>query len=203
MNSGVTAERVYDALKRRLLSGELLPGARLEPGRLAADLASSVTPVRDALNRLAGERLVETRASEGFHLPHLAEPMLRDLYAWNAALLRLVARSWPAGSRTPCADALPANPAQAVPALFALFAARSDNREHAAQIASANDRIAAARTAEAGTLDGLEDELGAMAVAFDQDSLPHLLRLVGSYHRRRLAAVPRILRTLYEPRPRQ
>jgi DNA-binding GntR family transcriptional regulator len=203
MNSGVTAERVYDALKRRLLSGDLLPGERLEPARFAAELTSSVTPVRDALNRLEGERLVETRASEGFHLPLVAEPMLRDLYQWNAALLRLVARSWRAVPHGARANALPVDLGRAVPAFFALFAARSDNREHEAQIAAANDRLAIARVAEAATLDALEDELRGLAVAFDEESLPVLLRLVDRYHRRRVSAAPRILRALYDPRSRQ
>ena len=203
MNSGVTAERVYDALKRRLLSGDLLPGERLEPARFAAELTSSVTPVRDALNRLEGERLVETRASEGFHLPLIAEPMLRDLYHWNAALLRLITRSWQSGPAVVRADALPVDLGRAVPAFFSLFAARSRNREHRAQIAATNDRLATARVAETIALDALEDELRGLAVAFDQDSLAGLLRQVERYHRRRLIAAPRILRALYDPRLRQ
>jgi len=42
MNAGVTSERVYDALKARLLGGGVLPGERLEPKKPANLLASSV-----------------------------------------------------------------------------------------------------------------------------------------------------------------
>ncbi|MGK4455738.1 GntR family transcriptional regulator, partial [Klebsiella pneumoniae] len=59
MNSGPTAERVHEALKRRIMGREFRPGDRLDPAVLAAPLSSSVTPVRDALHLLTGEGLVE------------------------------------------------------------------------------------------------------------------------------------------------
>ncbi|WP_448539042.1 GntR family transcriptional regulator [Sphingobium yanoikuyae] len=44
------------------------PGARLEPGELAAIPSASTTPVSEALNHLAGAGLVESRTGSGFHL---------------------------------------------------------------------------------------------------------------------------------------
>src|SRR3546814_5703166 len=79
MNSGHTAERVYDAIKQRIMAHEFRPGDRLDPAVLAELLASSVTPVRHALHMLAGEGLVEARTSGGFHLPSIDEPGLEDL----------------------------------------------------------------------------------------------------------------------------
>ncbi|QCI78807.1 GntR family transcriptional regulator [Hankyongella ginsenosidimutans] len=58
---------------------------KLEPAGLAAELNSSVTPVRDALHRLAGERLVESWTSEGFHLPHVKVRLARPLHLERAA----------------------------------------------------------------------------------------------------------------------
>uniref|UniRef100_UPI000A6AA556 GntR family transcriptional regulator n=1 Tax=Sphingomonas asaccharolytica TaxID=40681 RepID=UPI000A6AA556 len=107
MNPGATSERVFDALKHDILSGELPPGTKLEPAALADRLNSSVTPVRDALHRLAGALLVEMRASEGFYLPFVTEPGLRDLYAWNAELVRTLVRAWPDRRAPLKADALP------------------------------------------------------------------------------------------------
>ena len=103
MNAGATADRVYEAIKRLLLSGEILPGDRLDPARFADQFHSSKTPVRDALHRLSGERLVDTRPGEGFHMPMVTEPGLRDLYIWNASLLRLMLAVWPrdAAERAP------------------------------------------------------------------------------------------------------
>ena len=198
MNSGVTADRVYDALKRRLLSGTLMPGERLEPARFAEQLASSTTPVRDALNRLAGERLVEMRASDGFHLPLVTEAHLRDLYGWNAALLQLATQSWPHEPSPHRANGLAADAPSAVTMLFALIGMRSSNPEHGAQIASCSDRLAAARVAESRALTGVEAEIRAMAVAFDHGSPADLRKLVRGYHRRRIAAAPDIVRARYQ-----
>ena len=100
MNPGVTAERVYEGLKRLLLSGDHVPGERIELARFAEELASSVTPVRDALHRLAGERLIEMRTGDGFHLPMVTESALRALYAWTGDLARLAVRASPAGPST-------------------------------------------------------------------------------------------------------
>ena len=80
-------ERSYRALKGQLRDGVHLPGHRLEANRIADDLGVSMTPVRDALNRLAGERLVEASSGEGFHVPRLSEGELRDLYEWHSALI--------------------------------------------------------------------------------------------------------------------
>lgn len=83
-------ERSYVTLKQMLREGHFAPGTRLEANRLAGDLGVSMTPVRDVLHRLAGERLVEASSGDGFHVAHFTEAALRDLYEWNSALtLRL------------------------------------------------------------------------------------------------------------------
>jgi len=197
MNSGATADRVYDALKRQLLSGAVLPGEKLDPTRFAEALNSSVTPVRDALHRLAGERLVESRPSEGFHLPIATEPGLRDLYLWNGALLKLMVRTWPRDGATRVVTHLPADLERAPVALFDAFAARAGNGEMSAQLDSANDRLATARAAERRVLADQETELRAFAVAADNAPAAAILRLVTAYHRRRLHAVPDIIRAMY------
>jgi DNA-binding transcriptional MocR family regulator len=195
--AGATSERVYDALKDRILSGRILPGERLEPLVFADALNSSVTPVRDALHRLEGERLVETRTSEGFYLPAVTEPGLRDLYAWNAALVRLIMKAWPNGAHTVRADALPVDVGRATPAFFDLFAKASDNDEHRAQIDMANDRLAAARVAESRIFADLETELRGLAMAFDTGSMSQLAASLSRYHRRRQSSTPRLVRALY------
>lgn len=197
MSSGVTSERVYDALKRRLLSGAHLPGERLEPARFAEELASSVTPVRDALNRLVGERLVETRASDGFRLPLVTEAHLRDLYRWNAAVIALATQAWTGTGAAHRADALAIDAPRAAAMLFALIGQRSSNPEHAVHLASCNDRLAAIRVAECSALRDGEAELRAMAIAFDHEPPSTLLKLARAYHRRRIAAAPDIVRVRY------
>src|SRR3546814_9821257 len=46
-----------------------------------------MTPVRDSLNRLAGERLVHSSPGEGFQVPLLSETELRALIDWHRALV--------------------------------------------------------------------------------------------------------------------
>ena len=58
MSPGATFERVYNEIKRMLAEGELLPGTPIEPALIGKEIASSITPMRDALHRLTGERLV-------------------------------------------------------------------------------------------------------------------------------------------------
>src|SRR5258708_31151696 len=53
-------ERVYHLVQRAIISGELQPGRRVRDLDLAAQLGVSRTPVREALQRLEDEGLVET-----------------------------------------------------------------------------------------------------------------------------------------------
>ncbi|MDX6739135.1 GntR family transcriptional regulator [Actinocorallia sp. A-T 12471] len=73
------AEGVYRALRARLLRGELAPGARLRPGELAAEYAVSLSVVREAVTRLAGQGLVDASPQRGFAVPALSVAELRDL----------------------------------------------------------------------------------------------------------------------------
>lgn len=57
------SERTYEALKERILDQTLAPGARLNIDALSGKLNVSSSPIREALARLEGERLV---VSEGY-----------------------------------------------------------------------------------------------------------------------------------------
>ncbi|MGA5699122.1 GntR family transcriptional regulator [Peterkaempfera bronchialis] len=54
-------DEAYDALLEAIVSGELPPGERLNDAELADRLGLSRAPVRQALARLAGERLVVSK----------------------------------------------------------------------------------------------------------------------------------------------
>lgn len=193
MNAAPVFDRVYGGLKQMLRLGAIAPGTRLDPARYAGQLAASVTPVRDALHRLAGEHLLVT-TSDGFQVPILSEPDLRDLYDWSHQLLLLALRA----TRRSHAQFLPAPPidahlAEITEALFVAIADAAPNRELRRAVDGANDRLHAARRAEALALPGLGEEL---ADLLDAD-LGRLRALLGRYHRRRIAAVPEILRARY------
>ena len=52
-------DRAYVALKSALLAGRFAPGERVVLRQVADDLGISLTPVRDAVNRLIAERILE------------------------------------------------------------------------------------------------------------------------------------------------
>jgi len=75
------------ALRERLQSGVLPPGARATAVDLADDLGLSTTPVREALSRLTGEGLLEDRRGQGYFVRRLGAVDIADLYRLNLAHL--------------------------------------------------------------------------------------------------------------------
>lgn len=74
--SPVASQRIADVLARRILAGELAPGARIKQDELAAELDASRIPVREALRILESRGLVTLRANSG---AWVAEMTLHDL----------------------------------------------------------------------------------------------------------------------------
>ena len=89
MSPAHVIEPACKKLKQMLMQGVWPPGEKLEALRLADELGISMTPVRDCLNRLVGERLVDMTHGEGYRVPRLSEKTLRDMLAVNVALLEL------------------------------------------------------------------------------------------------------------------
>jgi len=194
MNSGLTAERVYDAIRAQILDRAYLPGTRLDPAQLAKDLAASMTPVRDALHRLMGEGLVEARTGSGFHLPFLDELSLIDLYRWSHELSLLAMRHWTPELSEP---APPLALADRADALFERIARGSDNGEHRRAMQQVAARLHAVRHVEPHALPGVDEELESLEDGLDHPDRRRFLTLVGAYHRRRGRAAGAILRALY------
>jgi len=72
------AEQAYIGLKRDILSGELAPGLALRLEFLKSRYQLSFTPLREALNRLQSERLVESIALKGFRVTPLSLKEMQD-----------------------------------------------------------------------------------------------------------------------------
>jgi DNA-binding GntR family transcriptional regulator len=72
-------ERVYAILRDKLMRGGFAPGQKLKIAELASALGTSAMPVRDALNRLAAERAVESLPNRGVRVPALSKDSLHDL----------------------------------------------------------------------------------------------------------------------------
>lgn len=201
MSPGGTMMRVYAALKTRVMTGAFAPGERLDPARLSGDLAASVTPIRDALHRLTGERLIESWQHEGFRQPFVSEAGLRDLYAWSGDLLGVVLRAAARGADAgPPLVARTDSFADDAASLFAAIAERSLNHEHRAAIASLNDRCHLARLIEGRLFADAGAELFELAAHVEAGRWAGARRAADAYHRRRLRHVPEIAAQL---RPRE
>ncbi|WP_287370368.1 GntR family transcriptional regulator [Oceanithermus sp.] len=79
-------EAAYERLKRRILEGVLRPGARLSEPALAQALGVSRTPVREALQRLAQEGLVELRPGRGARVRVLSPREVEEVYEVRALI---------------------------------------------------------------------------------------------------------------------
>lgn len=66
------SERVEQELRHRLMAGRYRPGERLNIAELALGLGTSVTPVREALFRLAAVHAVEFRRGYAVSVPTLS-----------------------------------------------------------------------------------------------------------------------------------
>lgn len=67
------SDRVYAALRSRIIDLEVEPGARLRIERISGEFDVSPSPVREALNRLAAEGLVSVQAYRGFRVSDLLD----------------------------------------------------------------------------------------------------------------------------------
>jgi DNA-binding GntR family transcriptional regulator len=73
------ATSLFDQLRADLLAGELEPGSKLAIEALAARYATSATPLREALNRLVADGLVERREQRGFAVAPISEQDLLEI----------------------------------------------------------------------------------------------------------------------------
>jgi DNA-binding GntR family transcriptional regulator len=73
------ADRVYEALKHRILTCSLLPGQRIIDKILCAELGISRTPLREAENRLCLEGLLIQQTHHGYSIAPVTVEDFRDL----------------------------------------------------------------------------------------------------------------------------
>jgi DNA-binding GntR family transcriptional regulator len=86
------AERVYTALRERLLRGDLPIGRRLVEQQLAEEFQTSRTPVREALRRLEGDGHIVREPGGGVCPSPPSVKSMRELYEVRVAIEELVAR---------------------------------------------------------------------------------------------------------------
>ena len=85
------AEQVADELRTAIHSGELAPGDRLVERKLAERLGVSHIPVREALTRLAEERLVVREPRRGARVAALTARDLEEIASLRVVLEQFMA----------------------------------------------------------------------------------------------------------------
>lgn len=191
-------ERSYRMLRGMLRVGGFAPGARLDANRLAEEIGVSMTPVRDALNRLTGEQLVDASTGDGFHVPRLSEPDLRNLYEWNAAILTMAVRTTPPAA---IADALAKvgdtdSIWDRTSASFDRIGEAAPNAELRRAIHAATITLHPFRIVEPEVLASGSEELTKL-LTFDAGQVQEIRR----YHLRRMRAAADLLKGLAERSP--
>lgn len=71
---------IYEELRRRMITGKIVPGVGLSTRGLALEMGVSQMPVRDALSRLAAEGAVAIRSKRKIEVPPMSAERFTDLH---------------------------------------------------------------------------------------------------------------------------
>ena len=100
------ATSLYDQLRADLLAGELEPGAKLAIEALAEHYRTSATPLREALNRLVSDGLVQRREQRGFVAAGISADDLAEITRTRCWLEEIALRESIAAHTTAWEEAL-------------------------------------------------------------------------------------------------
>ncbi len=100
------ATSLYDQLRTDLLGGGLEPGSKLAIEALAERYAASATPLREALNRLVSDGLVQRREQRGFVVAGISAQDLAEITQTRCWLESIALRESMAARSTAWEEAL-------------------------------------------------------------------------------------------------
>lgn len=80
----------YDYIKNKILYCEYQPGQLLFEKEIVDELNMSRTPVRQALNKLAGENLITIISNKGIQVSQISEKKVREVKELRIILERLI-----------------------------------------------------------------------------------------------------------------
>lgn len=85
-------KKVYHYIREKILSGEIAPGERLIETRLAQDIGTSRTPVREALHSLELEKLIKSIPRVGYVVEGMSERELEQICEIRMVIEALASR---------------------------------------------------------------------------------------------------------------
>ena len=191
-------EPTYTAIKRRLVEGVWPAGYKLATSHLAAELDVSPSPVRDSLNHLAGEELVDFVAGAGFFVPAPDARTLIDMLAFNLLLLTNALFDTGGTPFPPSSEPLPLNPD--ITGLFRHLAGRAGNDELVAAVDRLGERLNPYRKLDAALLGGTDVEIAMLASAITTAApAMDVAEILARYHARRISSAPDYVRLRADP----
>ncbi|MCB8887810.1 GntR family transcriptional regulator [Vreelandella malpeensis] len=79
MPSGASSSRIYETLRKDLVRGRFVAGEKLAINALKAHYDVGLSPLREALNKLAAYGLLVQENQRGFSVPRLSREELEDI----------------------------------------------------------------------------------------------------------------------------
>lgn len=202
----MTEGAVYERIKHWLLAQTLVPGQLLQIGVLADELGVSTTPVREALTRLAAERMIMSVPKRGFFARTPSEDDILGLYSVNQTILDAAVARWPEAT----GQGIPAEVSAEVPVqersaeqlarhtgdLFLQIAVRSGVGEFAEIVRNMNDRLHHARVLECEIVPNVFVEMARITALAAGTERAELREALKAYHEERLRLVAAISKEL-------
>lgn len=200
----VTQDRIFNAVKADYLSGRIRPGPRIDLQVIADRHRASTTPVREAIHRLIGERLIEPHPDGGFRLVTADTLRLTHLYTWYCqqmlAALHLLRDTSLARALEPfrrsATSTEPLLQAERADRIFQEIANATGNNEMIDQIAAANERLRYPRLVEAGLFPNIGRELENLTRNGALSGIANVRRRITAYHDRRILHATEIARAV-------
>jgi DNA-binding GntR family transcriptional regulator len=90
--ANTSSDESYELLRQQIVEGKLRPGTRLQQNEIAEQFGLSRVPLREAIRKLEGERLVTVVPRKGVTVPDLTDDDIRDLYVIRIELEPLAFR---------------------------------------------------------------------------------------------------------------
>ncbi|WP_313737094.1 GntR family transcriptional regulator [Sphingobium yanoikuyae] len=187
----ITADYIYRRIRHEIVGGAFSPGTMLKLTRLTDRFGASATPVRDALNRLVGERLVVLLPGGGFRVRPLDAHRLAGLYRWHGHLIQIALdHPLPESAREGLGalkhEALePGQVAAASQRIFGILASVPQNEELEQAVAAVSRALARARALEHRLLPDVVGEFWQLLATIDRKPIGAARRAMARYHRER------------------
>ena len=203
-------DRVFDSIRKLVILHKLLPGERLNIEKLAEEYDVSTTPVREVLNRLVAEDLIDMIPKLGFFTKHISESEIRDFQELNHLFL-----DWSLGCArkghtvtglirppmfpsnfNPRQKQSASRHAKTISDLFAHVATQSGNSKIIHHIHGINDRLYYLRLREYDLIENVGQELSVLCELYHQMKFNLLQDALKEFHIKRSLLLPHLIKSL-------